>query len=79
MLNSTIWTYGMCFVGKVCGPLWSTWGAPMGVGKSGTEAGIVNTKKRAGRAQGTRWQPPPPLCMHAPGRTKQQKERHKAE
>ena len=44
MLNSNIWTYATCFVGKVCGPLWSTWGAPLGEGKFGAKAGIVNTK-----------------------------------
>ena len=44
MLNSTIWTYATCFLGKVCGPLWLTWAAPMGEGKSGIKAGIVNTK-----------------------------------
>ena len=43
MLNSNIWTYGTCFVGKVCGPLWLTWGAPMGEGKSGVNAKTVNT------------------------------------
>ena len=44
MLNLSIWTYATCFVGHVRGPLWSTWGAPLGEGKSGAKAGIVNTK-----------------------------------
>ena len=44
MLNSTIWTYAMCFVGKVCDPPWLTWGAPLGEGKSEVKAGIVHTK-----------------------------------
>ena len=35
MLNSTIWAYATCFVGKVCGPLWSTWRGPLWEGKSG--------------------------------------------
>ena len=50
MLNATIWTYATCLVEKVCGPLWSTWGAPMGEGKSRIKAGIVNGK--VGRAPG---------------------------
>ena len=41
MLNSTIWTYATRFVGKVCSPLWSTWGTPLGEGKSGVKAGMV--------------------------------------
>ena len=53
MLNSAIWIYETCFVGKVCGPLWSTWGAPLGEGKSGVKAGIVTT-------------PPPPLQTPPP-------------
>ena len=36
--------YPACFVEKVCGPLWSTWGAPLREGKSGVKVGIVNTK-----------------------------------
>ena len=44
MLNSTSWAYATCFVGKVYGPLWSTWGAPLREGKSGVKAKIVNTK-----------------------------------
>ena len=37
-------TYTACFVWKVCGSLWSTWGAPLGEGKSGVKAGIANAK-----------------------------------
>ena len=31
-------------LGKVCGPLWSTWGASVGEGKSGVKVGILKTK-----------------------------------
>ena len=44
LLNLAISTYTTCFVGKVCGPLWSTWGAPLGEDKCGVKAGVVNTK-----------------------------------
>ena len=44
MSNSTIWTYATCFVGNVCGPLWSIWGAPLGEGKSGVNAGLFHVK-----------------------------------
>ena len=56
MLKSVVPTYVACFVGKVCGPLWSTWGAPLGEGKSGVKVGIINTKV-ARRAWA--WQAPP--------------------
>ena len=44
MLKFSISLYAACFVGKVCGPLWSTCGAPLGEDKSGDTASIVNTK-----------------------------------
>ena len=44
MMKFFISPYAACFVGKVCGPLWSTWGAPLGGGKSGVKGGIVYTK-----------------------------------
>ena len=40
----SILSFAACFVGKVCGPLWSTWRAPLGEGKSGVKVGIVNAK-----------------------------------
>ena len=36
----------LCFVGKVCSPLWSTWEASVGEGKSGVE---VARQVRAGQ------------------------------
>ena len=71
MWNSAIWTYATCFVGKVCGPLWLTGGAPMGEDKSGIKAGIVNTKvARRVRAGQT---PPHCLIEHIQHTSKQQK------
>ena len=61
MLNSAISTHAACFIGKVCGPLWSTWGAPRGEGKSRVKVGLVNTKV-ARRARAGQTPPPPPLC-----------------
>ena len=61
MLNSTIWTYATRFVGKVCSPLWSTWGTPLGEGKSGVKAGMVNTKVARRLRTG---HPPPPFYKH---------------
>ena len=58
MLNSTIWTYATCFVEKVCGRLWWTSGAPLGEGKSGVKAWIVNTKVVPANT------PPPPEMQH---------------
>ena len=58
-LNSANLPYAACFVGKVCGPLWSTWGASLGEGKSGFKVGIVDTNVACRvRAEQT-----PPLFM----------------
>ena len=57
MLNSAILPYAACFVGKVCGPLWSSLGASLGEGKSGVKVGMANT---VGRQANTRLPPPPP-------------------
>ena len=51
-------------LGKVCGPLWSTWGAPLGEGKSGVKVGIVNTKVAYRACAG---QTPPSEDEHFPG------------
>ena len=44
MLKYAISPCEVCCVGKVCGPLWWFWGAPLGEGKFGVKVGIVNTK-----------------------------------
>ena len=36
-------SYAARVVGKVCGPLWSNWGAPLGESKSGVKVRILNT------------------------------------
>ena len=56
MLNSAISTCTTCFVGKVCGKVCLTWVDPLGEGKSGVKAGIVNTSA-----------PLPPCNSHLPG------------
>ena len=51
--------YGIChakFCVKVCGPLWSTWGAPLGDGEFRVKVGIVDTKV----AHPANLPPPPP-------------------
>ena len=49
----TYFAYATCFVGRVCSPLWSTWGPFLGEGKSGIKVWIVHTKvvRRACAAQ----------------------------
>ena len=42
LLNSEISAYATCFAGKVCGPVWSTWGISLGEGAA--KARILNTK-----------------------------------
>ena len=64
MLKFFVSSYAACFLRKVCDPLWSTWGTPLGEGKSGVKAGIINPKvARRARAG----QPPPPRPSVHPG------------
>ena len=44
LFNSHIPAYAMCFAGKVCGPVQSTWGHSLGEDKLGARARILDTK-----------------------------------
>ena len=64
LLNSHILAYAMCFAGKACGLVRSTWGTSPGGDKLGARDRILNTKVRAGHAPGAcRANIPPWFCL----------------